>query len=77
MQAMCGVMSTCGQPDGAPGASPMRNVVPLCPHLVRLSAAPVQHRAPPMLGQHSAEVLQELLGKSAAELAQLKSAGVI
>jgi crotonobetainyl-CoA:carnitine CoA-transferase CaiB-like acyl-CoA transferase len=30
-----------------------------------------------MLGQHSAQVLQELLGKSTTELAQLKSAGVI
>ena len=51
--------------------------VPMVRSPLRLSASPVQHRAPPMLGQHSAEVLQELLGKSAAELAQLKSAGVI
>jgi len=51
--------------------------VPMLRSPLRLSAAPVEHRAPPMLGQHSVEVLQELLGKSPAELAQLKTAGVI
>lgn len=51
--------------------------VPMVRSPLRLSAAPVKHRAPPMLGQHSEEVLQELLGKSKSELAQLKSAGVI
>ena len=51
--------------------------VPMVRSPLRLSAAPVQHRAAPMLGQHSEEVLKELLGKSTAELAQLKSAGVI
>jgi crotonobetainyl-CoA:carnitine CoA-transferase CaiB-like acyl-CoA transferase len=29
MQAMCGLMSTCGQPDGEPGAGPMRSAVPI------------------------------------------------
>jgi len=51
--------------------------VPMLRSPLRLSAAPVVHRAAPMLGQHSVEVLQELLGKSPAELAQLKTAGVI
>ena len=51
--------------------------VPMLRSPLRLSAAPVEHRTPPMLGQHSVEVLQELLGKSPAELAQLKTAGVI
>ena len=29
LQAMCGLMSTCGQPDGEPGAGPMRAAVPI------------------------------------------------
>ena len=29
MQAMCGLMSTCGHPDGAAGAGPMRTGVPV------------------------------------------------
>jgi crotonobetainyl-CoA:carnitine CoA-transferase CaiB-like acyl-CoA transferase len=37
----------------------------------------VTHRAPPMLGQHTAEVLAGTLGKSAAEIEQLKASGVI
>lgn len=30
MQAMCGLMSTCGHPDGEPGAGPMRSAIPIC-----------------------------------------------
>ena len=37
----------------------------------------VEHRAPPTLGQHSAEVLHELLGKSEADIARLRAAGVV
>ena len=29
LQGMSGLMSTCGQPDGAPGAGPMRTAIPL------------------------------------------------
>ena len=29
LQAVSGIMSTCGQPDGAPGEGPMRSMVPL------------------------------------------------
>ena len=29
MQAMCGLMSTCGHPDGEPGAGPMRSAIPV------------------------------------------------
>jgi glutaryl-CoA transferase len=55
--------------DGAPArmiASPLR-----------LSATPVTYRAsPPLLGQHTDEILTELLGMDAAELAKLREIGV-
>jgi formyl-CoA transferase len=45
---------------------------------LRLSETPVEYRlAPPTLGQHNQEILQGLLGRSAAELATLKAAGII
>ena len=45
---------------------------------MRLSATPVEYRiAPPLLGEHNEEIYRELLGKSAAELARLKSAGIV
>ena len=55
-------------PDGAPTiANP-----------VRFSATPVAYtRAPPTLGQHTAEVLSEWLGTDAAESARLAQAGVV
>ncbi len=55
--------------EGAPAkliASPMR-----------MSETPVAYRrAPPLLGQHTADVLSELLGMSAAEIAALGEKGV-
>lgn len=39
MQAMCGLMSTCGQPDGEPGAGPMRSAVPIADIFTGLYAA--------------------------------------
>lgn len=51
--------------------------VPALRSPLRLSASPVSHRAPPMLGQHTAEVLGGTLGKSEAQIAQLRTAGVI
>jgi crotonobetainyl-CoA:carnitine CoA-transferase CaiB-like acyl-CoA transferase len=45
---------------------------------VRLSKAPFAVRSPaPMLGQHTHEVLREVLGMSADEIAALEAAGVI
>lgn len=39
LQAMCGLMSTCGHPDGEPGAGPMRAGVPIADIFTGLYAA--------------------------------------
>jgi crotonobetainyl-CoA:carnitine CoA-transferase CaiB-like acyl-CoA transferase len=45
---------------------------------IRLSATPVRHDvAPPTLGQHTREVLVEVLGMSDAEVVALRERGVI
>jgi crotonobetainyl-CoA:carnitine CoA-transferase CaiB-like acyl-CoA transferase len=45
---------------------------------IKLSATPVRNdRPPPLLGQHTDEVLAEWLGADAARLAQLRDAGAI
>jgi crotonobetainyl-CoA:carnitine CoA-transferase CaiB-like acyl-CoA transferase len=45
---------------------------------MRFSATPIEYRlAPPLLGEHTAQVLRGLLGKSDAEIARLRAAGVI
>lgn len=45
---------------------------------MRFSGTPLSfERAPPLLGQHTDEVLRELLGKTDAELAQLRVDGVV
>ena len=52
--------------------------LPLVASPMRFSETRIDYRlAPPLLGQHTDEVLSGLLGKSAAEIAQLRSAGVI
>src|SRR5262249_9099391 len=58
-------------PDPEMGAVPMHNVVP------RLGLTPGQIRRPaPALGEHSAEILGSI-GIGAAELAELRRAGVV
>ncbi|HEY5898305.1 MAG TPA: CaiB/BaiF CoA-transferase family protein [Burkholderiales bacterium] len=53
-------------------------MLPLVASPMRFSGTPIEYRtAPPLLGQHSDEVLRDLLGKSAGEIARLRSAGVI
>ncbi len=52
--------------------------VPLIASPIRMSATPPSYvHPPPTLGQHTEEVLQELLGLGAEELAALRQSGVI
>jgi crotonobetainyl-CoA:carnitine CoA-transferase CaiB-like acyl-CoA transferase len=45
---------------------------------IRLSDTPVQYRyAPPLRGEHTDEILAEVLGKSASDIAELRTAGAI
>ncbi|HXP77552.1 MAG TPA: CaiB/BaiF CoA-transferase family protein [Stellaceae bacterium] len=61
-------------PHPAAGGRPTR----LIANPIKLSETPISYeRAPPTLGQHTDEVLQELLGLSAAEIAALRNDGVI
>ncbi len=57
LQAMCGFMSTCGLPDGEPGAGPMRSAVPIADIYTGLYAtiavlAALMHRKATGQGQH-------------------------
>ncbi|MDS8548388.1 CoA transferase, partial [Streptococcus pneumoniae] len=52
--------------------------VPQVASPIRLSATPVEYRlAPPMLGEHTEVVLEEVLGLGAEEVRQLRSVGVL
>jgi crotonobetainyl-CoA:carnitine CoA-transferase CaiB-like acyl-CoA transferase len=52
--------------------------LPLVASPMRFSATPLEYRlAPPVLGEHTDEVLRGLLGKSDSEIARLRSAKVI
>ena len=45
---------------------------------IRLSATPVEYRlAPPLLGQHTEQVLQSLLGMDQEQISALRAAGVV
>ena len=53
-------------------------IAPVVASPMRLSKTPVEYRiAPPLLGEHNEEIYRGLLGKSAADLARLKSAGIV
>jgi formyl-CoA transferase len=57
---------------------PLDAALPTVANPIRFSATPVQYeRAPPLLGQHTDEVLAEWLGYSAAAIAELRAAGAI
>ena len=52
--------------------------LPMVASPMRFSETPIEYRlAPPLLGQHTVEVLRELLGKSEAEIGRLRDAEVI
>jgi crotonobetainyl-CoA:carnitine CoA-transferase CaiB-like acyl-CoA transferase len=52
--------------------------VPLVTSPIKLSATPVRtDRAPPTLGQHTDEVLNEVLGLSPVRLAELRASGTL
>ncbi len=51
--------------------------VPVVASPIRLSRTPVRHGAPPRLGEHTREVLVELLGMRDAEVDALRAAGVV
>ncbi len=56
----------------------LAGMVPLVASPMRLSKTPVEYRtAPPLLGQHTAQVLQDVLGLGSGRVKALKEAGVI
>jgi crotonobetainyl-CoA:carnitine CoA-transferase CaiB-like acyl-CoA transferase len=57
---------------------PLGGTVPQVASPIRLSATPVEYRrAPPLLGEHTSEVLTGLLGLSGAEVMKLRESGVL
>jgi crotonobetainyl-CoA:carnitine CoA-transferase CaiB-like acyl-CoA transferase len=57
---------------------PVAGKLPLVASPMRFSATPLEHRlAPPVLGQHTEEILREVLGKSDAEIAGLRAGGIV
>ncbi|HEY1492225.1 MAG TPA: CoA transferase [Steroidobacteraceae bacterium] len=87
-QVPCGPINDIAQAFAEPQAQhrrmrmdlphPLAGTVPAVRNPVRFSRTPVEYqRAPPLLGEHTEEVLQERLALSAAELARLRAAGVL
>ena len=57
---------------------PVAGKLPLVASPMRFSGTPLEYRlAPPLLGQHTDEVLRGLLGKSDAEIASLRAGGIL
>jgi len=57
---------------------PVAGRLPTVASPMRFSGTPLEHRlAPPLLGQHTEEILRERLGRSAAQIAALRAEGVI
>jgi crotonobetainyl-CoA:carnitine CoA-transferase CaiB-like acyl-CoA transferase len=57
---------------------PLAGSVPQVASPIRLSETPVEYRnAPPLLGEHSEQVLREWLGMAAADVAALRTRGVL
>ena len=52
--------------------------VPVIRSPMRFSGTPIEHRVgPPVLGQHTDEVLGEVLGRSPAEIEKLRKSGIV
>ena len=52
--------------------------VPLVASPMRFSGTPMKHEVPPpVLGQHTDEILGGVLKKNEAEIARLKAAGIV
>ncbi len=67
-----------GMKISLPNPEAQGGAVPLIGNPIQLSETPVTYRRPPpRLGQHTDEVLREMLGLSRAELARLRAAGII
>src|SRR5438477_740598 len=59
-------------------AHPAAGKLPLVASPMRFSETPIEYRqAPPLLGEHTGEILRGVLGKSQDEIARLRNAGVI
>jgi crotonobetainyl-CoA:carnitine CoA-transferase CaiB-like acyl-CoA transferase len=57
---------------------PLSGTVPLVANPIRFSRTPISYGVPPpLLGEHTEDVLRELLGKSVEEIAELRVQGVI
>jgi crotonobetainyl-CoA:carnitine CoA-transferase CaiB-like acyl-CoA transferase len=57
---------------------PRRGELPLLANPIRLSGTPVQYRMrPPALGEHTDEVLREVLGCDETRIAALRDAGIV
>ena len=57
---------------------PVAGKLPTVASPMRFSGTPLEHKlAPPLLGEHTEEILRERLGRSAAQIAALRAEGVI
>jgi formyl-CoA transferase len=84
----CGPINDLEQVFGEPQAQarglkmelphPRAGKVALVRSPMRFSATPVQHDAPPpTLGQHTDEVLRDVLKKDPSEIARLRAEGIV
>jgi crotonobetainyl-CoA:carnitine CoA-transferase CaiB-like acyl-CoA transferase len=57
---------------------PVSGMVPTVANPIRMSESPIEYdRAPPVLGQHTDEVLGELIGLDGAAIAKLREDGIV
>jgi formyl-CoA transferase len=83
----CGEVRSAGEALLSPEASerglvfaiphPTAGAAPVIAQPIQLSETPCRYGAPPLLGQHTGEVLEELLGYSRERITELESTGAI